>query len=101
MSVSIKINAKPTADRVFIQVDEAESTSASGIVLSTKDKEDASTGVVVAVGPGRVVESGRAEPINLNIGQRVIFNKYAGTKVKLDGHELLVVKEDDVIGAFE
>jgi len=96
------INLKPRNDRVIIKADEEEETSAGGIVLApsaTKDKPQ--QGVVVAVGSGKQNDQGESIPMDIKKGDRVLYGKYSGTEVKIEGEDLLVLREDDVIAIIE
>ncbi|NLJ84807.1 MAG: co-chaperone GroES [Firmicutes bacterium] len=88
---------KPLADRVVVKVVEQEEKTKSGIVLPDTAKEKPQEGEVVAVGTGRY-ENGTLIPMNVKKGDRVLFAKYAGTEVKLDGEEYLIMRESDVLG---
>ncbi|MBX6395077.1 MAG: co-chaperone GroES [Alicyclobacillaceae bacterium] len=91
---------KPLADRVVIRPVEREEKTASGIVLPDTAKEKPQEGEVVAVGPGRY-EDGRRIEIDVKVGDRVIFSKYAGTEVKYDGVEYLILRESDILAVLE
>lgn len=88
---------KPLADRVVLKVLESEEKTASGIVLPDTAKEKPQKAEVVAVGPGRVADDGQRVPMGLAAGDKVLFSKYAGTEVKVDGEEYLIVRESDVL----
>lgn len=89
---------KPLGDRVVIRPIEAEEKTASGIVLPDKAKEKPQEGEVVAVGNGRVLDNGTRLEMDVKVGDRVIFSKYAGTEIKLDGEEYLIMRQDDILG---
>ena len=93
MSVSIK----PLEDRLVIKVVEAEQTTASGLVIPDTAKEKPQGGEVLAVGPGRVDDNGNRVPLDVNVGDKVIFSKYGGTEVKYGGDELLILSARDVL----
>ena len=93
MSISIK----PLEDRIVVQTLEAEQTTASGLVIPDTAKEKPSKGEVVAVGPGKHADDGKLVPMAVKVGDMVLFNKYAGTEVKIDGAEHLVMREDDIL----
>lgn len=93
MSVAIK----PLEDRIVIQQSEAEETTASGLVIPDSAKEKPQEGEVVAVGPGRVSDSGARIPLDINVGDRVIYSKYGGTEVKHGGEDYLVLSARDVL----
>lgn len=91
---------KPLLDRVVLKVDNAEQTTASGIVLSTAAQEKPQFANVVAVGPGGLVE-GKEVKMYVNVGDKVITSKYSGTEVKLDGEEYTIVKQSDILAVIE
>ena len=92
---------RPLHDRVVVRRIEQESKSAGGIIIPDTAKEKPQEGEVVAVGPGGRDESGKLIPIDLKAGDRVLFGKWSGTEVKIDGEELLIMKESDVMGVIE
>lgn len=92
---------KPLGDRVVIELVETEEKTASGIVLPDTAKEKPQEGKVVAVGTGRVLDSGERVALEVNVGDRIIFSKYAGTEVKYDGKEYLVLRESDIVAVVE
>lgn len=92
---------KPLGDRVVIELVETEEKTASGIVLPDTAKEKPQEGKVVAVGTGRVLDSGERVALEVNVGDRIIFSKYAGTEVKFDGKEYLVLRESDILAVVE
>ena len=94
------MNLKPFGDRVVIKMVEVEETTKSGIVLPGNAKEKPQLAEVVAVGPGGVVE-GKEVEMYVNVGDKVIINKYAGTEVKLDGVEYTIVKQSDVLAKVD
>jgi chaperonin GroES len=91
---------RPLHDRVVVECIEAEGKTASGIIIPDNAKEKPSEGEVVAVGPGGRDEAGRVIPIDLQVGDRVLFGKWSGTEVKIDGAELLIMKESDIMGVL-
>ena len=93
MSVSIK----PLEDRLVIKVVEAEQTTASGLVIPDTAKEKPQEGEVLAVGPGRIDDNGNRVPLDVNVGDKVIFSKYGGTEVKYNGEDLLILSARDVL----
>ena len=95
------MNIRPLQDRVIVRRMEEEKTSPGGIVLPDSATEKPIKGEVVAVGKGLVQETGDLRPLDLKVGDEVLFGKYSGTEIKLDGEELLVMKEDDVMAVFE
>ncbi len=96
MSVSIK----PLEDRIVIKQVEAEQTTASGLVIPDTAKEKPQEGEVVAVGPGGRDESGKLVALDVKAGDRVLFGKWSGTEIKLDGQDLLIMKESDIMGVI-
>ena len=93
MSVSIK----PLEDRIVIKSLEAEQTTASGLVIPDTAKEKPQEGEVLAVGPGRIDDKGNRVPLDVNVGDRVIFSKYGGTEIKHGGEEYLILSARDVL----
>jgi chaperonin GroES len=92
---------RPLHDRVVVKRIEAEEKSAGGIIIPDTAKEKPQQGEVIAVGPGGRDDTGKLIPIDLKIGDRVLFGKWSGTEVKLDGIEYLIMKESDVMGVLE
>ena len=97
MAVSIK----PLHDRVVILRLEENTTSAGGIIIPDSAAEKPMQGKVVAVGSGKVLENGQVRAIAVKVGDRVLFGKYSGTEIKLDGKEYVVMREDDLMGIIE
>jgi chaperonin GroES len=91
---------KPLGDRVVIELVETEEKTASGIVLPDTAKEKPQEGKVVAVGTGRVLDSGERVAVEVAVGDRIIFSKYAGTEVKYDGKEYLILRESDILAVI-
>ena len=92
---------RPLHDRVLVRRLEDETTSAGGIVIPDSAKEKPAQGEIIAAGNGRILDSGDVRPLDVKVGDKVLFGKYAGTEVKVDGEELLVMKEDDIVGVVE
>ena len=92
---------RPLHDRVVIKRMEEERTSPGGIVIPDSATEKPIKGQVLAVGNGKVNESGEVRPLDLKVGDTVLFGKYSGTEVKVDGEDLLVMREDDVMAVIE
>ncbi len=88
---------KPLEDRILVRPEESEETTVSGIVIPDTAKEKPQEGTVLAVGPGRRTESGELIPLDVKEGDRVIYSKYGGTEIKLDGEELLILSGRDVL----
>ena len=89
---------RPLHDRVVIRRVEAEEKTLGGIIIPDTAKEKPMEGEVVAVGPGARDESGKVQPLDVKVGDRVLFGKWSGTEVKLDGDELIIMKEADIMG---
>ena len=92
---------RPLHDRVIIKRFDAERTTSSGIVIPDSAGEKPDQGEVLAVGNGKILENGTVRPLAVKIGDRVLFGKYAGQAVKVNGEELLVVREEDLFGVIE
>ena len=92
---------KPLGDRIIVSREEEEQTSAGGIVIPDNAREKPSKGRVRAVGPGRVLDDGSRRSPDVKEGDLVLFGKYGGTEVKLDGEKLLVLREEDVMAVIE
>jgi chaperonin GroES len=93
---------RPLHDRLLVQrLDEAEEQSQGGIIIPDTAKEKPQQATVLAVGTGRITENGTVQALDVKEGDKVVFSKYAGTEVKIDGKELLVIREDDVLGVLE
>ena len=92
---------RPLHDRVVVKRIEEDERSAGGIIIPDTAKEKPSQGKVVAVGPGTVDESGKKVPLDVKKGNKVLFGKWSGTEVKIDGDELLIMKESDIMGIIE
>jgi chaperonin GroES len=91
---------RPLHDRVLVKRIEAEEKTAGGIIIPDTAKEKPSQGEVIAAGPGGRDESGKLIPMDLQVGDRVLFGKWSGTEVKIDGQELLIMKESDIVGVL-
>lgn len=92
---------KPLRDKVLIKVEEEEEKTAGGIYLPDTAKEKPQRGIVVAVGDGRMTDEGKLIPISVKVGDRVIFSKYAGTEIKLDGEKHVILSADDIYAVIE
>jgi chaperonin GroES len=95
------MNFRPLHDRVLVRRIEADEKTAGGIIIPDTAKEKPSQGEVVAVGPGGRDEAGKLIPIDIKAGDRVLFGKWSGTEVKIDGEDLLIMKESDILGIVE
>ena len=96
-----KSKFRPLHDRVVVKRIDAEEKSAGGIIIPDSAKEKPSQGEIVAVGPGGRDEAGKLIPIDLKVGDRVLFGKYSGTEVKIDGEDHLILREEDLLGILE
>ena len=95
------MNVRPLRDRILVQrLDEGEQR-VGGIIIPDTAKEKPMQGKVVAVGSGRVNDKGQVFPLDVKAGDTILFGKYAGTEIKIDGQEYLIVREDEVLGVFE
>src|SRR5438105_15916604 len=92
---------RPLHDRVLIRRVESEEKTRGGIIIPDTAKEKPMEGEVVAVGPGARGEDGKIQPLDVKAGDRVLFGKWSGTEVKLDGEELIIMKESDIMGVLE
>jgi chaperonin GroES len=93
---------RPLHDRILVKrLEEGEQQSVGGIIIPDTAKEKPQQANVLAVGDGRITEDGKVQPMDVKAGDKVVFSKYAGTEVKVDGDELLVIREDDVLGVIE
>ena len=101
MSTATKVNIKPLEDRIVVTVLESEQTTASGIVIPDTAKEKPQEGTVLAVGPGRFDDRGNRIPVDVQVGDTVIFSKYGGTEVKYAGEEYLLLSARDVLAVVE
>ncbi len=96
-----KMNIRPLHDRVIVRRLEEETKSPGGIVIPDTAKEKPIQGEVIAVGKGKILESGEVRPLDVKAGDRVLFGKYSGTEVKVGGEEVLVMREEDIVGVIE
>ncbi len=96
-----KTKIRPLHDRVIVKREEEEQRSAGGIVIPDTAKEKPIRGIVVAIGAGRVLDNGDIRALAVKVGDKILFGKYAGTEVKLDSDELLVLREEDIMGVIE
>ncbi|MBE9547936.1 MAG: co-chaperone GroES [Proteobacteria bacterium] len=92
---------RPLHDRVIVKRMEEERTSPGGIVIPDAATEKPMKGEILAVGNGKILENGDVRALDLNVGDKVLFGKYSGTEVKVDGEELLVMREDDIIAVID
>lgn len=96
-----KLKIRPLHDRVIIRRKEEERTSPGGIVIPDSAAEKPIRGEVTAVGKGKILEDGQVRPLDVKVGDHVLFGKYSGTEVKVEGEDLLVMREDDVMAVVE
>lgn len=92
---------KPLQDRILVQRVEEETTTKGGIIIPDTAKEKPAEGKVVAVGNGKLGDDGKRVPLEIKKGDRILFGKYSGTEVKIEGSEYLIMREDDVLGIIE
>jgi len=92
---------RPLGDRVLVRRVEEEAKTKGGIIIPDTAKEKPQEGVVVAAGPGARDDSGKVHPLDLNAGDRILFGKWSGSEIKLDGEDLLIMKESDVLGVLD
>ncbi|TPM24069.1 co-chaperone GroES [Mesorhizobium sp. B2-3-5] len=92
---------RPLHDRILVRRIEAEEKTAGGIIIPDTAKEKPQEGEVIAVGPGARDESGKLVPLDVNVGDRILFGKWSGTEIKLNGEDLIIMKESDVMGVIE
>ncbi len=91
-----KLSIKPLADRVLVKPSKAEEKTASGIIIPDTAKEKPMQGEVVAAGKGRVADDGKVSPLEVKVGDKVLYGKYSGTEVTFDGEEYLIMRESDI-----
>jgi len=96
----VSVNIKPLEDRILVQTLEAEQTTASGLVIPDTAKEKPQEGEVLAVGPGRIDDNGNRVPVDVKVGDKVIYSKYGGTEVKYAGEEYLILSARDVLAVL-
>ena len=101
MTTATKVVLKPLEDRIVVKPLEAEQVTASGLVIPDTAKEKPQEGEVLAVGPGRIDDSGKRIPLDVSVGDKVLYSKYGGTEVKYSGEEYLVLSARDVLAIIE
>lgn len=94
------MNIRPLQDRIIVKRLEEEEKTKGGIIIPDAAKEKPMQGEVVAAGKGKVGDDGKVNPLDVKVGDKILFGKYAGTEVKLDGEEYLIMREDDVLGVL-
>jgi chaperonin GroES len=92
------MSLKPLGDRIVVKAVESESTSAGGIVLPDSAKEKPQRAIVLAVGPGKLLDNGKRSEIDVKVGDEVVYSKYGGTELKIGGEELIILRGDDILG---
>jgi chaperonin GroES len=97
VTTATKVAIKPLEDRIVVQANEAETTTASGIVIPDTAKEKPQEGTVLAVGPGRIDDKGNRVPIDVQVGDTVLYSKYGGTEITIEGDDLLILTSRDVL----
>jgi chaperonin GroES len=95
------MNVKPLGDRVLVQPVEQEEVKKGGIIIPDTAKEKPQEGKVIAVGPGKRDDSGKLIPMDVKKGDRVLYSKYGGTEIKIDGKDYLIMREDDILGVLD
>jgi len=95
------MNLKPLADRLVVEPIEQEEVTAGGIILPETAKEKPQQGKVIAAGPGRIDEDGERIPMEVSVGDKVLYAKYSGTEIKLDGKKVLILRESDILAIVE
>lgn len=96
------MNIRPLYDRIVVKrIDEQEAKTASGLIIPDSAKEKPQEGEVVATGKGKRLEDGKVVPLDVQVGDRILFGKYSGNEIKIDGQELLIMREDEVLGILE
>ncbi len=91
---------KPLGDRIVVKALEAESQSAGGIILPENAKEKPQKAEVLAVGPGKLLDNGKLSAVDVQVGDKVVYSKYGGTEVKVDGEDLIILRADDILGVL-
>ncbi len=94
----MKVKIRPLRDRIVVRRTEEEKKTAGGIIIPDSAQEKPQSGEVVAVGNGKILEDGKVVPLELKQGDKILFGKYSGTEIKIDGEDLLILKEEDILG---
>jgi chaperonin GroES len=92
---------RPLQDRVIVQRIEEEAKTKGGIIIPDTAKEKPQEGKVIAVGPGKILENGTKTTLDVKVGDKILFGKYSGSEIKIDGEEFLIMREDDILGVIE
>ena len=101
MTTATKVNIKPLEDRVVVQANEAETTTASGLVIPDTAKEKPQEGEVISIGPGRIDDNGNRVPLDVKVGDVVVYSKYGGTEIIYGGQDFLVLSSRDLLAVVE
>ncbi len=101
MSVKNKVKIRPLYDRVIVKREEEEERSAGGIVIPDTAKEKPVRGTVVAIGTGKILDNGDTRALAVKTGDKILFGKYAGTEIRVDNEDVLVLREEDILGIIE
>jgi len=101
MSTTVSVGLRPLGDRVVVKASAREAVTKSGIALPDTAKEKPQEGEILAVGPGKVLDNGKRTPLEVQVGQRILFAKYAGSEVKVNDQEYLILRESDIMGIVE
>ena len=92
---------KPLRDRIFVKFTSEEEKTAGGLFIPDTAKEKPQKGVVIEVGTGRITDDGKRQPLEVKVGDTILFDKYSGSKVKIDEEEYLIIREEDILGIIE
>jgi len=92
---------KPLRDRVFVKFSKEEEKTVGGLYIPDSAKEKPQKGVVIEVGPGRITDDGKHQPLEVKVGDTILFDKYSGSKVNIDEEEYLIIREEDILGIIE
>ena len=95
------MKVRPLHDRVIVKRTDEEETTKGGIIIPDTAKEKPMEGKITAVGNGKILENGQTQPLDVKVGDRILFGKYAGTDIKIEGEEHLILREDDIIAVVE
>jgi len=95
------MKVRPLHDRVIVQRTEEEQKSKGGIIIPDTAKEKPQEGKIIAVGKGKMLDDGKLVPLDVKVGDKVLFNKYAGSDIKIEGEEYMIMREEDVLGVIE
>ena len=95
------LNVKPLGDRVLVEAVEEKEVKKGGIIIPDTAKEKPQEGEVIAVGPGKVTDDGKLQPMSVKVGDKILFGKYSGSEVKLGDDEFLIMREEDVLGILQ